>query len=89
MTTRKPAIRAAAEEYARDVEARFPGAKTEIILESFDGFDAWIRVQLPPALHERNDEVLDATVELNEHYDDRGIHLIATVAEVEEVGAHG
>ena len=89
MTRRRPAIRSAADEYARDIKARFPGASTEVVLESFDGFDAWIRIELPPTLHERRSDVMDATAELNERFDDVGIHLIATVGEVEEVGTHG
>ncbi len=89
MTKRKVAILRAAEEYAREIESQFPGAQTEVLLESFGGHDAWIRIELPPSLHERHFDVMDATAELNERFDDRQIHLIATVAEIEEMATHG
>ncbi|HLG11939.1 MAG TPA: hypothetical protein VI876_09280 [Dehalococcoidia bacterium] len=89
MSKRERAILQAAEEYAQEIKKRFPGATTEVLLESFDGLDAWIRVELPPPLHKHHSGVMDLTAELNALYDDRQIHLIATVEEVEEVAAHG
>lgn len=89
MSKREKAVQRAAEKYADEIERRFPGARTSAVLESFEGFDAWIEIELPPELHERRPDVMDLTVELNERFDGAGIHLTATVSYVEEVGAHG
>jgi hypothetical protein len=89
MTKKQVTIRRAAEEYADEIKRTFPGAVTEVIPESFEGMDAWIHVELPPVLHDQHDDVMDLTAELNARFDEIGIHLIATVADVEEVAVHG
>jgi hypothetical protein len=89
MSERRTAVLAAGQAYAMEIERKFPGAKTEVLLESVGGHDAWIRIELPPRLHDSHEDVLDATAELNEQYSDsKGIHLIATIQEVEAV-PHG
>ena len=86
---RRQEVLRAGQQYASEIERRFPGAATEVLLESIGGHEAWIRIELPPQLHDRHEEVMDATAELNDRFDDEGVPLIATVEEVEQVGAHG
>ena len=73
--------------YIDALKSRFPGIEAEPILDAF-GFDLWIRIDLPPLLEERNEEVTYATTELNfKFWDETGVNITATVEEKES--AHG
>jgi len=78
----------AAKAYIQQLKSQFPDLEATPAANAFDGFDVWIRVELPPGLEDQFDEVIYATTELNfKFWDETGISVTATVEEREPV--HG
>jgi hypothetical protein len=76
--------------YIDELKARFPDLdlEAEAELGGFEGFDVWIRIELPSDFEDRIEDVIYATTELNfKFWDETGVSTTATVEEKEAV--HG
>ncbi len=70
-------VKAAVEYYIGEITRRFPLARVEVIPETMDGSDVWLRVSAPGP---QTLKVVDATAELNEEcYDKFSVSILATV----------
>ena len=80
---RRPSRKAVAEvaaAYVQELSAKFPGIQTEVVPEGIDGFDLWIRVELPEEMADRREEIRDETVDLDwQFFDSTGVFPVATV----------
>jgi hypothetical protein len=66
--------------YVDEMTSKFPGIETEVVWEGIDGFDLWIRIELPEGLLNSDVEIQDETVRLDlRFYDETGLSTIGTV----------
>ena len=76
MRKTKRLISEVATAFAAEVKGRFPGSTPEVIYDSFDGFDVWVRIKAPPELE---DDVQEFISELFGRFGlDTGVLVLGT-----------
>jgi FlaG/FlaF family flagellin (archaellin) len=85
MRRTKATIASVAEQYSKEIKRAFPDAETEVIFETIGGHDVWVRVHLPPHLHQKDAEVFDKTALLGiDLADETGVNIVATIVYEDE-----
>jgi hypothetical protein len=66
--------------YIRDLQEMFPGVDTEVIYDTPDGAEAWVRVEVPPDMMDRYEDIAETTPKLNYRYwDETDVFIVALV----------
>ncbi len=84
MRKSKKSVEEVLQSYTRAVAERFPGIGQESFLEERDGYDAWVRIRVPPQMRPFHSQILRASVELTDRFWDTGVWIMGLVVQEKE-----